>query len=104
MNEAELAKEHIEDYETVAMMEPAYGVPAVSIVGEGFCVPYPVELIVKRKPKGLFDSRFEVLDVNGNLFLQVDGTSLALQCKRVIRDAAGFPILTLREKVVFFRS
>ncbi|KAK0591795.1 hypothetical protein LWI29_008272 [Acer saccharum] len=72
----------------MATPEPAYGVPTVSVVGEGFCVPYPVELIVKRKTKGLSDTRFEVLDVNGNLFLQVDGTSLAFQCKRVMHNPA----------------
>ncbi|TXG50349.1 hypothetical protein EZV62_022873 [Acer yangbiense] len=83
---------------TMATPEPAYGVPTVSVVGEGFCVPYPVELIVKRKTKRLSNTCFEVLDVNGNLFLQVDGTSLAFQCKRVMRNPAGFPILTLREK------
>ncbi|KAL5732924.1 hypothetical protein ACOSQ2_032616 [Xanthoceras sorbifolium] len=88
----------------MATPEPAYGVPTVSVVGEGFCVPYPVELIVKKKAKGLFDSRFELLDVNGNLFLQVDGTSLAFQCKRVMRDPAGFPILTLREKALGARN
>ncbi|KAK1572340.1 hypothetical protein Q3G72_031126 [Acer saccharum] len=84
----------------MATPEPAYGVPMVSVVGEGFCVPYPVELIVKRKTKGLSDTHFEVLDVNGNLFLQVDGTSLAFQCKRVMHNPADFPILTLCEKTL----
>lgn len=82
----------------MAKPEPANGVAVVSVVREGFCVPYPMELIVKRKTNGRSDTRFEVLDVNGNLFLQVDGTSLAFQCKRVVRNPAGFPILTLRER------
>ncbi|KAK3229872.1 hypothetical protein Dsin_001753 [Dipteronia sinensis] len=84
----------------MATSGPAYRVPTVSVVGEGFCVPYPVELIVKRKTKGLSDMHFEVLDINGNLFLQVDGTSLSFQCKRVMHNPAGFPILTLREKAL----
>ncbi|XVF40810.1 hypothetical protein PTKIN_Ptkin01aG0146300 [Pterospermum kingtungense] len=65
----------------------------------GFCVPYPVELIVK-KHHGLFDVRYQVLDVNGNLFLQVDGSYKALHNKHIMRDPAGFPILTMREKAI----
>lgn len=30
--------------------ELAYGVPMVKIVRDDFCVPYPVELIVKKIP------------------------------------------------------
>ncbi|XP_010256970.1 PREDICTED: protein LURP-one-related 14 [Nelumbo nucifera] len=84
----------------------AYGIPApppLSVVGEGFCVPYPVDLIVKKKIVGLSDARFEVMDANGNLLLQVDGSLWSLQKKRVMRDSAGFPILTMREKVLTAR-
>lgn len=77
----------------MATVELTYGDPTMSVVGEGFCVPFPVELIVKMKTKGLFGLRFEVLDVNGNLFLQVDGTYLGFQYKRVTRNPAGSPIL-----------
>lgn len=79
--------------------EVADGVPIVSVVGYGFCVPYPVELIIKKKSRGLFGTRFEVLDASGNLFLQVDGFYRNFQKKRMMRDPAGFPILTMREKV-----
>lgn len=27
----------------------AYGIPRFRVVGDGFCVPYPVKLIVKKK-------------------------------------------------------
>ncbi|XP_043817093.1 protein LURP-one-related 14 isoform X1 [Manihot esculenta] len=84
--------------------EVADGVPIVSVVGYGFCVPYPVELIIKKKSRGLFGTRFEVLDASGNLFLQVDGFYRNFQKKRMMRDPAGFPILTMREKVLTIRE
>ncbi|PON79062.1 LURP1-related protein domain containing protein [Parasponia andersonii] len=79
-------------------LPPTCDVPMVSVVGDGFCVPYPVELTVKKKNHGLFDSCYEALDVNGNLFLQVNGSFRNFQKKRVMRDAAGLPLLTMREK------
>ncbi|XP_062089301.1 protein LURP-one-related 14 [Humulus lupulus] len=87
----------------VAAAVEAYGVPLVSVVGDFFCVPYPVELTVKKKNHNLFDSIYEALDVNGNLFFRVDGSSRNFQKKRVMRDAAGFPLLTMREKALSSR-
>lgn len=80
----------------------AHGFPmsVISVVEDSFCVPNPIEMIVKKKYDGFFlNQRYEVQDVNGNLLLQVDGSSLSMQKKRVMRDAAGSPILTMREKV-----
>ncbi|OMO75868.1 hypothetical protein COLO4_25823 [Corchorus olitorius] len=84
----------------MATSEMAYGVPMVSVVAGGLCVPYPVELIVKKKHHGFFDVNYQVLDVKGNLFLQVDGSYMSLYRKRIMRDPAGFPILTMREKAI----
>ncbi|KAL5539950.1 hypothetical protein UlMin_043873 [Ulmus minor] len=80
--------------------EAVFGVPVTSVVADGFCVPYPVELVVNKKNLGFFDSSYEALDINGNLFLQIKGTYQNLQKKRVMRDASGFPLLTMCEKVV----
>lgn len=78
----------------------AHGFPIISVVEDSFCVPYPTEMTVKKKYHGFFlNQRYEVLDVNGNLLLQIDGSSLNMQKKRVIRDAAGSTIVTMREKV-----
>ncbi|XP_060957870.1 protein LURP-one-related 14-like [Cannabis sativa] len=81
----------------------AYGVPLVSVVGDFFCVPYPVELIVKKKSHNLFDSKYEALDANGNLYFHVNGSSHNFEKKRVMRDAAGFPLLNMREKALSSR-
>ncbi|XP_071722870.1 protein LURP-one-related 14-like [Rutidosis leptorrhynchoides] len=74
----------------------------INVIGDrGFCVPYPLELIVKKKIQGFSKAQFEVLDANGNNpLLRVDGNVWKLQSKRVMYDPAGFPVLTLREKVL----
>lgn len=82
--------------------EWAFGVPSVSVVGDGYCFPYPMELIVKKKIKKLSSAQFEVFDLSGNLLLQVDGGVWNLKMKRILRDPAGFPILTMRGKVKIF--
>ncbi|XVF84086.1 hypothetical protein PTKIN_Ptkin16aG0546400 [Pterospermum kingtungense] len=84
----------------MAAAKMVYGVPMISFAGDKFCVPYPVELIVKKNQHGLSDVRYEVSDVNGNLLLQVDGSYMTLYRKRVMRNSAGFPILTIREKAI----
>ncbi|CAA2991741.1 LURP-one-related 14 [Olea europaea subsp. europaea] len=84
----------------MASPEMAYGVPAINVVGECFCVPYPVDLVVKKKIRGFSHVHTDVLDVNGNHLLQIDGKLWQLQKKRIVRDPAGFPILTIREKVL----
>ncbi|MED6161770.1 hypothetical protein PIB30_063877 [Stylosanthes scabra] len=57
-------------------------------------------MIVKKKYNGLLlKQHYKVKDVNGNLLLQVDGSSLSIHKKRVMRDAQGSPILIMQEKV-----
>lgn len=85
----------------LALASSSHGFPMIDVVGDSFCVPYPTEITVKKKYHGFFlNQRYEVLDANGNLLLQVDGSSLNMQKKRIMRDAAGSPILTMREKVI----
>ena len=80
--------------------EWAYGVPPVSVIGENYCTPYPLELIVKKKINKLSSSQFEAFDLSGNLLLKVDGGVWNFKLKRVLLDPSGFPILTLRGKVI----
>ncbi|CAN1812217.1 Protein LURP-one-related 14 [Linum perenne] len=79
-------------------MEYAYGVPQVSVVGDGYCFPYCKELVVKKTIKGLSNAQFEVFDPCGNLLLRVEGGVWNLRMKRVFRDPSGFPLLTLYGK------
>ncbi|XXG39911.1 hypothetical protein AAC387_Pa01g0755 [Persea americana] len=72
--------------------------PPVCVAGDVFCVRYNIDLVVRKKIKGLSEARYEVFDIHGRLLLQVHGGLWSLQRKRVMRDAAGFPILSIQEK------
>ncbi|KAJ6322554.1 hypothetical protein OIU77_012402 [Salix suchowensis] len=53
--------------------------------------------------RGLSEARFDVLDINGNLCLQVGGSCENFQKKRIVRDPAGFHMLTTCEKALTAR-
>lgn len=76
-----------------------YGAPIINIVGESFCVPYTMEMLVKKRIQGMSNAHYDVFDISGNLLLQVDGSLWKFQKKRVMRDPAGIALLTMRQKV-----
>ncbi|KAJ0266229.1 hypothetical protein HA466_0002630 [Hirschfeldia incana] len=71
----------------------------VAVVSDVFCCPYPIQLTVKKKCKGLSGAKLEVVDLNSNVVLRVDGPHDSFSKKRVLRDPAGYPLLTMREKL-----
>ncbi|KAF8098852.1 hypothetical protein N665_0257s0062 [Sinapis alba] len=70
----------------------------VSVVGEMFCNPYTTELIVRRRRESLRRDRFDVFDLSDNLIFSVDGGTWNIRRKRVLRDATGTPLLSMRTK------
>ncbi|MBA0726374.1 hypothetical protein Golax_002207, partial [Gossypium laxum] len=87
----------------MAVPQMVYGVPMISFAGDGFCFPYPLDLIVNKKQHGLSNIHYQVSDGKGNLYLLADGSYTTLFRKRVLRNSAGFPILTIREKRLRFQ-
>ncbi|CAF2112133.1 unnamed protein product [Brassica oleracea] len=74
------------------------GDPAISVVSDQICNPYPMDLVVKRKVQNFSKDHYQVFDPSGNLLLQIDGQAFGFNRKRVMRDPAGFTILTVRQK------
>ena len=74
----------------------------IRVVGDEFCVPYYTDLVVKKKLKSIFSStHFQVFDPNGTLVFKVDdGGGFSQHSNRYIRDAGGFPIILMRNKVI----
>ncbi|XP_054797459.1 protein LURP-one-related 14 [Prosopis cineraria] len=71
-----------------------------SVVADSFCDANTKELIVKKKyDRFLIRQQYELTDTNGKLLLKVEGSSLSLHKKRVMRDASGSLVLTMRQKV-----
>jgi len=79
--------------------QPPMPAPTTTIFGSQYCAPYPVDLAVVKKVMTMADN-FTVKDVNGNVVFKVKGSLLTLRDRRVLVDAAGNPITTLRRKVL----
>ncbi|ESQ40037.1 hypothetical protein EUTSA_v10014621mg [Eutrema salsugineum] len=79
---------------------PQGGGVAGVIVDQRFCAPYPVDLAIVRKMMKLTEGNFVITDVNGNLLFKVKEPVFGLHDKRILLDASGSPVLTLREKMV----
>ncbi|KAK8485243.1 hypothetical protein V6N13_062758 [Hibiscus sabdariffa] len=76
----------------------ATGDEMIKVVGDRYCFPYTMELVVKKKLQSFSNSHYDVFDTTGNILLRVDGSVWNLQRRRVMTDPAGFPVITLREK------
>ncbi|GLT32682.1 hypothetical protein SLA2020_073300 [Shorea laevis] len=74
----------------------------ITVIGPQFLAPYPVDLQVVRKILSdiLTEGNFGVTDINGNIMFQVKGKFLSIRDRRVMLDAAGTPIVTLRPKLM----
>ncbi|KAK7340005.1 hypothetical protein VNO77_20696 [Canavalia gladiata] len=78
---------------------PMPAVP-VAVIGPQYCAPYPLDLAVVKKVMSISDGNFIVTDVNGNVVFKVKGSLLSLRDRRVLIDATGNPIVTLRRKIM----
>lgn len=70
-----------------------------SVVGEMFCNPYTTELVVRRRRESLKREHYDVFDLSDNLIFTVEGGIWNIRRKRVLRDATGMPLLSMRTKV-----
>ncbi|OWM67075.1 protein LURP-one-related 15-like [Punica granatum] len=76
---------------------PAMARP-VAVVSSAFCVPYVVDLTIVRKLIAVTDGNFLVTDVDDNTVFRVRGAHFSFHDRRVLLDAAGHPVATLRQK------
>lgn len=85
-------------------MAAPYGAPqrpaTVAVVSRQFCAPYAVPLTVIKKAFNLSGGDFVVTDATGGEMLRVKGAVFSIHDRRVLRDAAGRPLVSMREKVL----
>lgn len=80
--------------------EPSGGiVNPVPVVAPHFCAPYVVQLTVKEK-MSLREGDLTIADTNGTVVIRVKGALISIHNRRLLLDAAGNPLLCMREKVV----
>ncbi|PWZ14095.1 Protein LURP-one-related 15 [Zea mays] len=81
--------------------EPSGGIVSpVAVVASHFCAPYVVQLAVKEKKVSLREGDFTITDTNGAVVVTVKGALISIHNRRRLLDAAGNPLLCLREKVI----
>ncbi|KAI4338976.1 hypothetical protein MLD38_023972 [Melastoma candidum] len=72
---------------------------SVCVIGPQYCLPYPIEVGIVKKVMTISDGNFVVMDANGNILFKVRGALLTfVHERRVMVDATGNPIVTLRSK------
>ncbi|GAB2294231.1 hypothetical protein Dimus_028448 [Dionaea muscipula] len=71
----------------------------VVVVGPQFVVPYPVTLVIKKR-FSMSGGQFTVTDVNGTVIFTIKRTLFADINRLVLHDAAGIPLVTLRQKIL----
>ncbi|KAM1353351.1 protein LURP-one-related 10-like [Malus sylvestris] len=76
----------------------AHANPTAPIVSPHFCSPNPVVIEIVRKVRTITGDKFVVTDVNGNMIFKVKEAHFSFHDHRVLLDAAGHPIITLRRK------
>ena len=73
----------------------------VAVVSPQFCAPHVVPLTVTKKAISRSGRDFIVTDANGAEMLRVNGAIFSVHDRRVLLDAAGQPLLSMREKVIY---
>ncbi|XVE84383.1 hypothetical protein DITRI_Ditri17bG0007900 [Diplodiscus trichospermus] len=72
----------------------------VSIISPHFCAPYPIDLAIVRKVLTITNGNVVVTDINDNIVFKVKGAFLTIHGRRVLLDATGNPIVTLKMKLM----
>jgi hypothetical protein len=82
----------------MAVLDLAPPAPApVAVVSPQFCAPRTVPLTVTKKAMSFSGGDFTITSADGAVVLRVEGVPFSVGSRRVPHDAAGRPILTMRQ-------
>ncbi|KAL6337694.1 hypothetical protein AAG906_037287 [Vitis piasezkii] len=71
----------------------------VVVISPHFCSPNQVELAIVTKLLNLSEGSLAVTDMNGTFRFKVKGRVMSLRDRRILQDAAGNALVTLRRKI-----
>ena len=77
---------------------PRVAIPVV-VIGQQFCTPSTVDLIMVKKLMTISEGNLEVTDVKWKTMFYLKGNLLSVPDRCVLLDAKGNPIVSLRQKV-----
>ncbi|XVF29663.1 hypothetical protein REPUB_Repub15cG0141500 [Reevesia pubescens] len=72
----------------------------IVVIGQQFLAPYPIDLKIQQKVFTLAENNFDITDVNGNIIFKVKGKLLSIHDRRTLLDAAGNPLVSLKQKIM----
>ncbi|KAJ9694101.1 hypothetical protein PVL29_009878 [Vitis rotundifolia] len=76
----------------------------VVVISPHFCSPNQVELAIVTMLLNLSEGSLAVTDMNGTFRFKVKGRVMSLRDRRILQDAAGNALVTLRRKIRTVRN
>ncbi|TYH49488.1 hypothetical protein ES332_D10G141000v1 [Gossypium tomentosum] len=71
----------------------------IVVIGEQYIAPYPVDLKIQHTVFTVAENNFDITDVNDNPIFKVKNKLFSFPDRRVLLDAAGNPLVSLKQKV-----
>ncbi|XP_022734962.1 protein LURP-one-related 15-like [Durio zibethinus] len=72
----------------------------IVVIGEQFVAPYPVDLKIQQRVFTLAENNCDITDVDGNLIFKAKGKLFSFRDRRLLLDAAGHPLVSLKQKIL----
>ncbi|TYI06694.1 hypothetical protein ES332_A10G176700v1 [Gossypium tomentosum] len=72
----------------------------IVVIGEQYIVPYPVDLKIQHTVFTVAENNFDITDVNDNPIFKVKNKLFSFPDRRVLLDAAGNPLVSLKQKIL----
>ncbi|TYH49490.1 hypothetical protein ES332_D10G141000v1 [Gossypium tomentosum] len=70
----------------------------IVVIGEQYIAPYPVDLKIQHTVFTVAENNFDITDVNDNPIFKVKNKLFSFPDRRVLLDAAGNPLVSLKQK------
>ncbi|KAA3480035.1 protein LURP-one-related 10-like [Gossypium australe] len=72
----------------------------IVVIGEQYIAPYPVDLKIQHTVFTVTENNFDITDVNDNPIFKVKNKLFSFPDRRVLLDAAGNPLVSLKQKIL----
>lgn len=71
----------------------------IVVIGEQYISPFPVDLKIQHTAFTVAENNFDITDVNDNPIFKVKDKLFSFPDRRVLLDADGNPVVSLKQKV-----
>ncbi|KAM7265402.1 hypothetical protein ACFE04_003085 [Oxalis oulophora] len=85
-------------------MPPDIGNTSVMVVDLRYCGASAMDIFIVKNLLKVTEGNFSVTDVMGNVLFEIKGKFFSLRDRRVLVDASGHPIVSLKQKILTAHS